>query len=83
MWIQVSEIARIILGLVWSVSEDDCRYPDQVRFLLRQEGLRCMKNPYSADGNTDVAPRSNSDVTIYVILQTAALIVISKLIGRF
>ncbi|PNF34286.1 hypothetical protein B7P43_G16547 [Cryptotermes secundus] len=64
-------------------TEDDCRYPDQVRFLLHQEGLRCTRNPYSADSDTDVAPRSNSDLTLHVILQTVSLVLISKLIARF
>jgi hypothetical protein len=68
---------------VWYISEDDCRYPDQVRFLLHQEGLRCTRNPYSADSDTAVAPRSNSDVTLHVILQTVSLVLISKFIARF
>ncbi|KAJ9587895.1 hypothetical protein L9F63_018676, partial [Diploptera punctata] len=30
-------------------SEDDCRFPDQVRFVLRHEGLNCAKNPTMRD----------------------------------
>jgi hypothetical protein len=69
--------------IFWYISEDDCRYPDQVRFLLRQEGLRCVMNPHPTGSDTDEAPRPSSDVTLYVILQTVTLILVSKFIGRF
>jgi hypothetical protein len=69
--------------IFWYISEDDCRYPDQVRFLLHQEGLRCVRNSHSAGSDTDVAPRQSFDVTLYVILQTVLLVLVSKLIGTF
>lgn len=65
------------------ISEDDCRYPDQVRFLMRHEGLRCIRSPDVTDSSKDVAPRSNLDVSLYVVLQTLSLVMVSTIIGTF
>ncbi|XP_069678590.1 uncharacterized protein [Periplaneta americana] len=46
-------------------AEDDCRYPDQVRFLLRHEGLRCVEDP-STQGSRDSAHQSSSSITLYI-----------------
>lgn len=64
-------------------SEDDCRYPDQVRFLMRHEGLRCFKTAASADSSTAVALRSNFDVSLHVVIQTLSLLLVPAVIGNF
>ncbi|PSN29850.1 hypothetical protein C0J52_28173 [Blattella germanica] len=49
--------------------EDDCRFPDQVRFLLTHEGMRCTKNP---DGSSTATNLSlNMIVQAMTILLTA------------
>jgi hypothetical protein len=65
------------------ISEDDCRYPDQVRFLMRHEGLRCVNSPDVAGSSRDVAQWSNPNVLFYVALQTLSLLTISAIIGTF
>ncbi|XP_021940954.1 uncharacterized protein LOC110840317 [Zootermopsis nevadensis] len=63
-------------------AEDDCRYPDQVRFLMRHEGLRCFRSPDFTDSSTVVAS-GNSNLYLYVAFQTLSLYVVSKIIGTF
>jgi len=64
-------------------SEDDCRYPDQVRFLMRHEGLRCFKTSASPESSTAVAIRSNIKVSLQVAIQTLLLLLVSLVIGNF
>jgi len=64
-------------------SEDDCRYPDQVRFLLRHEGLRCFRTPASLESSRAAAVRSNIEISLQVAVQTLALVLVSVVIGNF
>lgn len=64
-------------------SEDDCRYPDQVRFLLRHEGLRCFRTPATLESSKAAAVRSNIEISVQVAVQTLALVLVSYVIGNF
>lgn len=64
-------------------SEDDCRYPDQVRFLMRHEGLRCFKTPAILESSTAAAVRTSVETSLQVAVQTLTLVMVSFVIGNF
>jgi len=64
-------------------SEDDCRYPDQVRFLLRHEGLRCFKTPAILESSQCGSSRPTIGMSLQVAVQTLALVLVSVVIGNF